>query len=271
MNTATSTTTDRSENAPLTLLHVPFNGEHVDAARENGTVWVPVKRICQSLGIQAHGQAERLKSKPWANTQMICAVAEDGKKRMVFCLDLDSLPMWLATIDTQRVRPAVREKLVTYQKECAQVLRDHFFGERPVKDDLTRERLDAAYDLAEVMVHAQCLGVSKDDLVRKAKSVGYRVRLAMGLNPHGKLDTPEAQALHSIAGNLSCVAASLSAIETNPNCGTTLADVRSTLRSLERKARGMANVGDVLRDADVMAKPKFKEREQIVDQLASGQ
>jgi phage antirepressor YoqD-like protein len=38
--------------------------------------------------------------------------------------------MWLATIDAGRVGESVRPLLVAYQKEAAQVLRDHFFGAR---------------------------------------------------------------------------------------------------------------------------------------------
>jgi antirepressor protein len=48
-------------------------------------------------------------------------------------LHLDSMPMWLATVEPNRVAPDVRPKLVRYQNECAQVLHDHFFG-RPPED-----------------------------------------------------------------------------------------------------------------------------------------
>jgi hypothetical protein len=54
-------------------------------------------------------------------------VAQDGNERELVMLDLDTLPMWLATIDSGRVREDVRPKLAKYQRECARVLRDHFF------------------------------------------------------------------------------------------------------------------------------------------------
>jgi transcriptional regulator with XRE-family HTH domain len=52
----------------------------------------------------------------------------DGQAREVFCISQDCLPMWLATIYASKVKPAVRPLLVAFQKECAQVLRDHFLG-----------------------------------------------------------------------------------------------------------------------------------------------
>jgi hypothetical protein len=45
-------------------------------------------------------------------------------------IDLDALPMWLATIESSRVAEPAREKLVRYQREAAAVLRDHFLGRR---------------------------------------------------------------------------------------------------------------------------------------------
>jgi hypothetical protein len=55
-------------------------------------------------------------------------VAADGKLREAFCVHLDCLPMWLATIETSRVAEHVRPKLVCYQREATKVLADYFFG-----------------------------------------------------------------------------------------------------------------------------------------------
>jgi hypothetical protein len=57
-------------------------------------------------------------------------------------LHLDSFPMWLATIESSRVAEHVRPKLVKYQKECARVLRDHFFGTQVVTPTRYRPNID---------------------------------------------------------------------------------------------------------------------------------
>jgi hypothetical protein len=54
-----------------------------------------------------------------------------GREQRMFSVHLDTVPMWLATIETGRVRPEVREKLVRYQKEAARVLAEHFMGGGP--------------------------------------------------------------------------------------------------------------------------------------------
>lgn len=110
------------------LVKVAFHGDELLAHQDERGVWVVLKRVCEALGLQAHGQAAKLKDKPWAVTQTICATGPDGKNYEMMALHLDALPMWLATIDAGRVAPAVRAKIERYQVEAAKVLRDHFFG-----------------------------------------------------------------------------------------------------------------------------------------------
>lgn len=113
------------------LKTIRFDGDNLQVVREDAQVWVVLKRACEALGIDHDSQRKRLADRercPWATTVIMTAVAEDGRNRELFCLDLDSLPMWLATIEVSRVRPEAREKLIHYQRECARVLRDHFFG-----------------------------------------------------------------------------------------------------------------------------------------------
>lgn len=128
---------------------VQFHGDQLQAVQQDGKVWVVLKRACEALGIDPNAQGQRLRDperSPWATTCLTHAVADDGRSRELLCLDIESLPMWLATIDTARVRPDLRAKLATYQRECAQVLRDHFFAEPklpalppiPSQEDLLR-------------------------------------------------------------------------------------------------------------------------------------
>ncbi len=115
------------------IVRVDFYGDTLEGISSGGRVWVVVKRVCEALGIQAHGQAEKLKGSTWAVTQIIRATGPDGKNYSVFALDLDSVPMWLANIHATKIRPELREKLGRYQQECARALRDHFFGKHTAR------------------------------------------------------------------------------------------------------------------------------------------
>ena len=107
-----------------------FRDDVLDVVRDGEQLFVSVRRVCEALGVQPHGQAEKLKTKPWAVTQLICATGPDGKSYETFCINLDSLPMWLATIDASRVSPELAPKLIAYQRDAARALRDFFYGPR---------------------------------------------------------------------------------------------------------------------------------------------
>lgn len=111
---------------------VQFDGDALQvmgATREDG--WLVLRSGCEALGVDAEAQRKRLVGpdcRAWAITSVMEAVAQDGKIREVFCIHIDTVPMWLATISASRVRPAVRPKLERYQREAARVLAEHFLG-----------------------------------------------------------------------------------------------------------------------------------------------
>lgn len=88
------------------IVHVPFNGQIIDVARVEGKndYLVALKRACENLGIDYSGQLQRLKTQPWATVGVIPTVADDGKEREMACIDRQTLVMWLATIDTARLK-----------------------------------------------------------------------------------------------------------------------------------------------------------------------
>jgi hypothetical protein len=121
-------------NDAAEIVRVPFHGDEIEAARQGERVLVPIRRVSARFDLSMQGQLRRLRSVPWATVNMTLMVGADGKVRSVACVDLDALPMWLATIEPSRVRPALRERLALYQREAARVLRDHFFGPRITVD-----------------------------------------------------------------------------------------------------------------------------------------
>lgn len=108
------------------LVKFQFEEDCLELASYQDSIWISVRRICEILGLDQKGQQAKLRNKPWATVAIIPLVAEDRKRRDTFCIHLDSLPMWLATIEPSRVREDLREKLRTYQLKCAQILRNEF-------------------------------------------------------------------------------------------------------------------------------------------------
>lgn len=71
-----------------------------------------LRRCCENLGLDVKNQLTKLKIKEWATMVENTMVAEDGKTRSMTLISLDTLPMWLASIETRKVKPAIRDKLV---------------------------------------------------------------------------------------------------------------------------------------------------------------
>ncbi len=134
--------TNPATSLRLAFERVPVCGHEIDAARDGERVWISVRRVCEGLSVDVTGQLTKLRRKPWATVEMISMVAEDGKKREAACIDLDALPMWLATIDVDRVgSTSAKRLLVEYQFRAAAVLRDHFFGHMKPANDVDIERV----------------------------------------------------------------------------------------------------------------------------------
>jgi hypothetical protein len=97
------------------LVRVPFHGDEIECVQREDGVWISLPAACANLGVMEHDQVAKLRQKPWARVQMICTPDARGIEQETWCLHLDSVPMWLATIEPSRVAEGVREKLVAYQ------------------------------------------------------------------------------------------------------------------------------------------------------------
>ena len=118
----------RSEALSAPVQSFTFHDTTLDVARDNGDLWVSIRRVCEALGIDPSAQRKKLRSRPWAVEAFITSTGPDGKTYQNAMLHLDALPMWLATIEPSRVSPEARPRLERFQLECAKALRDHFFG-----------------------------------------------------------------------------------------------------------------------------------------------
>ena len=170
------------------LTRVPFHDTTIYTTAD-GT-YVALRPVCEALGLDIDGQSQRLQRQSWATTCMMQAVAADGKIREMVFINRRTFTMWLATIDTGRVKnERTRELVRTYQCEAADAL-DKYFHEgvainpRTVQSSGAEDpALTRARGLADLI--GKFRGIIADDyLDAKAKIVLAR---AMG-------DTPEIEA-----------------------------------------------------------------------------
>jgi hypothetical protein len=98
---------------------------------EKGTIYVPVKPICEVLGINHDTQLNSMKSHPILGsvTALRAATGADGKEYQMVCLPLKYALAWLLGIDSRNVKPEAQEAVMKYQVLCYDTIYDKFFLE----------------------------------------------------------------------------------------------------------------------------------------------
>lgn len=120
-------------------IKVEFCGAVLEGVIVNQINFVAMKPVVEGMGLDWDKQLQRIKEHPVLGPQLSPirgVVAEDGKRREMMCLPEDALPFWMALVNSNKVRPEIRDKIVTYQLEAYKVLHDAF--KRGVADASTR-------------------------------------------------------------------------------------------------------------------------------------
>lgn len=107
------------------------NGVEIFAeVSETGQVYIPVKPICEAIGVAFQAQHLKLQEHeilaPTITLRMI--VAADGKLREMVCIPLEYVYGWLFTINAKNVSETAHDSILRYQHECYEILYRHFAG-----------------------------------------------------------------------------------------------------------------------------------------------
>jgi hypothetical protein len=109
------------------LKTIPFAGGEIEAAvGPGGKPFVNIRRACEELGIDYSRQLRRLREADWATVVDMSTVAGDGKERTMSFVGALALPMWMAKINPEKIKPELRLRLRAYQLEAAEVLAQAF-------------------------------------------------------------------------------------------------------------------------------------------------
>lgn len=105
----------------MNIDRVVFKNEIVDVVSD----FVSINSICTNLGIDRKSQQTKLQADPTYEAKLI-KIQTAGGIQDIFCIPLDKLNGWLFSINPNKVKPEVREKLIIYKNECFRVLDDYF-------------------------------------------------------------------------------------------------------------------------------------------------
>jgi hypothetical protein len=79
------------------------------------------------MGLDWPGQYSKLTSSAFYRPHVLrWAIPTEAGSRETLLLDLEYLPSWLTSISAERVHPAIKERLLAYQRECAHALHSYW-------------------------------------------------------------------------------------------------------------------------------------------------
>ena len=197
----------------LTPVPVPGTDRPIMAAEHEGRPFVPLRPMCEALGIDVDGQRRKLDQAEWARTELISVRDSAGRMQPAVALDADHVPMWLATIQTSRVSEQARKILVAYQREAATALRDYFYRGVAVQPSTTSQ-----FDMLRSMVdHLEAAQRTADEAKAIASKTDARLDAiegrhdwysALGYARHTSYGNTSAEHLKKIGSQARQIAAS---------------------------------------------------------------
>jgi hypothetical protein len=133
---------------------VPFYGNKLITVEQNGEIYVGMKSIVEGMGLAWQVQARKITSSARYNHMVIPFETVGGKQDMIF-LPLKKLNGWLFSINADKCRPDIRQKVKTYQEECFQVLYEYFNNGGAVNRNINQGQLaDLLQAVASTTAHA---------------------------------------------------------------------------------------------------------------------
>lgn len=107
----------------MNLVTVDFKSNQIEVIEE--TQSIVIKDICEAIGLGFAPQYAKIISDDSYESRLI-KVQTRGGLQEVFTIPLSKLNGWLFSINPNKVKPEVKQKLIEYKKECFNVLNNYF-------------------------------------------------------------------------------------------------------------------------------------------------
>jgi len=159
---------------------------------DGNDLYVPLRPICDYLGLSWSGQFERTKRDDVLADELrdvrVSRTPQEGGSQDMLCLPLDFIPGWLFGVSASRVKPELRERIILYRRECYRALWNVFKHDMMPSTELVRQSPDRsgaalAYEIATAVQHLarqqmemeQRLGGRIDKMAQWAGGVNQRL------------------------------------------------------------------------------------------------
>ncbi|MBP1035894.1 phage antirepressor N-terminal domain-containing protein [Serratia fonticola] len=105
---------------------VQFHGQPIITAMVAGVAYVAMRPIVENIGIDWAGQTVKLRKQKEKFGCCDISTPSKGGVQSMLCIPLRKLNGWLFSINPERVRADIKDKLIQYQEECFAVLHEYW-------------------------------------------------------------------------------------------------------------------------------------------------
>lgn len=112
-----------STEEPLDQKVIPFMGDDLVAVlTASEDIYISLPGMCRALGLSTQPQLRRIqRSEVLARGLRRISLDTPGGRQEANCLRVDKLALWLAGVETSRIKEEYRAKVIAYQEELAPV------------------------------------------------------------------------------------------------------------------------------------------------------
>ncbi|WP_080740676.1 phage antirepressor N-terminal domain-containing protein [Morganella morganii] len=111
----------------ISTINVPFHGDNLYLVSYEGQPFVAMRPFIENMGLDWASQYTKIKQRfKTCVVNITMQLPCDNQRRSVVCLALKKLTGWLHTININKVRPEIRDKVAAYQDKSDDVLYEYW-------------------------------------------------------------------------------------------------------------------------------------------------
>ena len=111
----------------ISAMNVPFQGDDLYLVNYEGQPFVAMRPFIEGMGLDWASQYTKIKQRfKTCVVNITMQLPCDNQRRSVVCLALKKLTGWLHTININKVRPEIRDKVAAYQDKSDDVLYEYW-------------------------------------------------------------------------------------------------------------------------------------------------
>ena len=146
---------------------------------------VPIRPICEALGIDVSAQHERIKRDELLSlvVQRTYSYASDGKRYKMTALPLEFIFGWLMSLDLSRIKEDARPSVIQSKVDCCKALYHHFSGKQNFlkeKQGMIDSMIRRYFELSvKTKIAYQRMKASEND-IKQILAIDYETWIANG-------------------------------------------------------------------------------------------